>query len=180
MKREVKIDRAIYLADNDSRTYTFLKRNLDWKNLDHVENEENKQSVNGYTRVFRDGTTKVFRFWKANRKEVTKKIIIPHTRFYQVNMTDEQHFPVSGEVQIFQVVNPWVYVSVPKEYTEMTRDLANRGLVPITVKLGKSVWNTSLMPMGDGTHFIPLNANVRETEKISVGDHVRLSFTLRK
>ena len=93
---------------------------------------------------------------------------------------NERRFPVSGEVKIFPVVNPWVYVSVPKEYTEVTRSLANRGLVPITVKLGKSVWNTSLMPMGDGTHFIPFKAKVRKAEKISVGDHVELSFTLRK
>ena len=93
---------------------------------------------------------------------------------------DNKRFQVSGEVKIFQVVNPWVYVSVPMEYTEMTRGLANRGLVPITVKLDKSVWNTSLMPMGDCTHFIPLNAKVRKAENISVGDHVELSFTLSK
>ena len=93
---------------------------------------------------------------------------------------NNKRFQVSGEVKIFQVANPWVYVSVPMEYTEMTRGLANRGLVPITVKLDKSVWNTSLMPMGDGTHFIPLNAKVRKAENISVGDHVELSFTLRK
>ena len=95
-------------------------------------------------------------------------------------MKNERCFPVSGEVKIFPVVNSWVYVSMPKEYTDMTRDLANRGLVPVTVKLGKSVWNTSLMPMGDGTHFIPLNAKVRKAENILVGDHVELTFTLRK
>ena len=78
MKRELRIDRAIYLADDDSRTYTFFKRNLDWKNLDPVENEKNKQSINGYTRIFRDGTTKVFRFWKENRKESTRRTIAPH------------------------------------------------------------------------------------------------------
>ena len=85
-----------------------------------------------------------------------------------------------GEVKIFPVNNPWVYVNVPKEYSDMTHSFANRGLVPIRVKLNQSIWNTSLMPMGDGTHFVPLNAKVRRGENISVGDHVELSFSLRK
>lgn len=91
-----------------------------------------------------------------------------------------QSFPVSGTVKIFPIQNPWVYVGVPKKYTEMLMDFADRGLVPVTVTLGKSTWNTSLMPMGDGTHFIPLNAKVRKSERIEVGDHINLSFTLRE
>jgi len=62
MKRMLSIDRAIYLADDDTRTYTFLKRNSDWNKLDPVENERNKKSINGYTRIFRDGRKRVFTF----------------------------------------------------------------------------------------------------------------------
>lgn len=89
-------------------------------------------------------------------------------------------FPVTGVVEIFDVENPWIYVSLPEEYTEMTRPWAVRGLVPITATLGRSTWNTSLMPKGDGTLFVALNARVREAEGIEVGDRVRLSFKLRK
>ena len=94
-------------------------------------------------------------------------------------MSREQ-FSVSSEVTIFPVENPWVYVSVQENYTEMFRDVAERGLVAITVTLGNSTWNTSLMPMGDGTQFIPLNAKVRKAEDIEIGDHIELSFVLRK
>ena len=73
-----------------------------------------------------------------------------------------------------------MYVGVPQKYTEMFRDSADRGLVAVTVTLGKSTWNTSLMPMGDGTQFIPLSAKVRKAEGIEVGDRVELSFILRK
>jgi hypothetical protein len=65
-------------------------------------------------------------------------------------MKNSKHFPVSGEVKIFPVDNPRVYVSLPK-YTDYTKHLADRGLVAITATLGKSTWNTSLMPKGDGT-----------------------------
>ena len=60
MKREIKIDKAVYIADDLSTTYEFLKRNPYWKKLDKKENEKNKQSINGYTRVFRNGKMKVF------------------------------------------------------------------------------------------------------------------------
>ena len=91
-----------------------------------------------------------------------------------------ERYPVNGEVKIFPVNNPWVYVSVPTRYTEMLKNVADRGLVAITVTLGSSTWNTSLMPMGDGTQFIPLNTKVRKSEDIKIGDHINLSFTLRQ
>ena len=62
MKREVNIDRAVYLVDDDKKSYVFLKRNPDWANLDSRLNQENKKSIDGYTRTFRDGSKKVFRF----------------------------------------------------------------------------------------------------------------------
>ena len=61
MKREVKIDRAIYLVDDNNKSYVFLKRNPDWANLDSKINQENKKSIHGYTRTFRDRSKKVFR-----------------------------------------------------------------------------------------------------------------------
>jgi len=64
VKKKLKIDRAIYLVDEISKTYTFLKRNLNWKNLDPRENERNKKHIDGYTRIFRNGSTKVFRWVK--------------------------------------------------------------------------------------------------------------------
>lgn len=91
-----------------------------------------------------------------------------------------KRFSLSSTVRIFLVENPWVYVDVPRKFTDETRHLAERGLVAVTVTLGKSSWNTSLMPKGDGTQFIPLSAKVRKAERIEVGDHIKLSFTLRQ
>lgn len=60
--RRVRIDRTVYLADDRTRTYRFLRRNPAYRSLDPQENERNKRSIDGYTRVFRDGSTKVFRY----------------------------------------------------------------------------------------------------------------------
>jgi len=55
-----------------------------------------------------------------------------------------------------------------------------QGLVAITATLGKSSWNTSLMPMGDSTQFILLNAKIRKAENVIVGNHIKLLFKPRK
>ncbi len=90
-------------------------------------------------------------------------------------------FSVTTTVKIFTgVPSPWVYVLVPREQTEATRLYADRGLVAIRVTLGESEWDTSLMPMGDGSQFIPLSSKVRKREGIEVGDRVSLSYHTRK
>ncbi|MDA0208469.1 MAG: DUF1905 domain-containing protein [bacterium] len=86
--------------------------------------------------------------------------------------------PVTAQVERFPQKGGWYYVSVPKKYTEMTRKIARRGLVPITVTLGNSSWRTSLLPMGNGTHFIALKAKIRKLESINLGDTISLTFTI--
>ena len=93
---------------------------------------------------------------------------------------EDEIFKVKSSVKIFPVKNPWVYVDIPEKYTEMLKGYADRGLVAIRVTLGKSTWDTSLMPMGNGTQFIPLSVKVRKAEKIEVSDNIKLTFTLRK
>ena len=65
MPRQLKIDRAIYLVDDDAKTYRFLSRNPDWKNLSPRENERNNRHIDGYTRMFKDGRLKTFRYREA-------------------------------------------------------------------------------------------------------------------
>jgi hypothetical protein len=62
MTKVLKIDRALYEVDDKTRTYRFLGRNLDWKNLSEDENERNKKHIDGYTRTFRDGSKMVFKY----------------------------------------------------------------------------------------------------------------------
>lgn len=62
MVRRLKIDRAVYIVDDSARTYRFLERNPKWQNLGSRQNQKNKKSIDGYTRIFRDGKRKVFRY----------------------------------------------------------------------------------------------------------------------
>ena len=92
----------------------------------------------------------------------------------------QEQFELSGEVELFPGAGGWYFVRIPRKYTDLTKPLAKRGLVAITAKIGKFTWSTSLMPMGDGTQFIPLPRDVRSSENITISDHVELSFTLRE
>ncbi len=62
MTRILKIDRAKYEADDSTRTYWYHSRNSEWKKLGKEENEENKKHIDGYSRIFPNGTRKVFKF----------------------------------------------------------------------------------------------------------------------
>jgi hypothetical protein len=59
--RELKIDRAVYLVDDKTKTYRYLRRNPGWRSLSPEENEANKKAIDGYTRVLRGGLTKTYK-----------------------------------------------------------------------------------------------------------------------
>ena len=85
----------------------------------------------------------------------------------------------SGEVRLFEREKGWYYVSVPTGLSKPLLHLADRGLIAVTVKIGSSSWPTSLLPMGDGTHFIALPVKVRTKEKLSLGMVADVSFKTR-
>jgi len=84
-----------------------------------------------------------------------------------------------AKVELFEREMGWHYVSVPPEFSKPQEHLADRGLIAITAKVGNSSWPTSMLPMGDGTHFIALPAKVRQKEKISVGMMIKIFFETR-
>jgi hypothetical protein len=88
-------------------------------------------------------------------------------------------YETKGKFEIFPQKGGWVYIRVPLTITKGLLHRADRGLIPIKATVGEFSWNTSLLPKGDGTHFIALNARVRKKEEIEVGDTITISFELR-
>jgi hypothetical protein len=88
-------------------------------------------------------------------------------------------YTFTAMADLFERDKGWYYVSVPTELSKPHEHLAERGLIAVTARIGKSSWPTSLLPMGDGTHFIALPAKVRTKEKLTKGDDVEVSFVLR-
>jgi hypothetical protein len=89
-------------------------------------------------------------------------------------------YKFTAKVELFEREKGWYYVSAPTEISKPLEYLADRGLIAVTAKIGSSSWPTSLLPMGDGTHFIALPAKVRSKEKLSLGADIEVSFELRE
>jgi hypothetical protein len=86
----------------------------------------------------------------------------------------------TGIAEIFDKPNmPWWFVRVPTELSKPLEIFAERGLIAVTATVGKASWQTSLMPYGDGTHFIALPAKVRKPNSIRLGDSVTVAFVPR-
>jgi hypothetical protein len=88
-------------------------------------------------------------------------------------------YKTNGKVEIFPQKGGWVYIRIPFTITKGLLHRADRGLIPIKATVGESSWNTSLLPKGDGTHFIALNAKIRKKEGIKVGNYLSISFETR-
>ena len=86
-----------------------------------------------------------------------------------------------GRIECFDSPGSWHFVSVPVELSLPLEYLAlHFGFVAITARVGQSAWPTSLMPKGDGTHFIALPAKVRKKEKLVLGDEIEIAFETRE
>lgn len=88
-------------------------------------------------------------------------------------------YKVNAKVEIFPREGGWHFVRVPMSTTKKLIHKADRGVIAIKASIGKTSWETSLLPMGDSTHFIALNKKVRKTEGVSLGDKIEIAFQLR-
>ena len=89
-------------------------------------------------------------------------------------------YSFEAKVKLFEREKGWYYVSVPKDLSTPLEYLADRGLIAVTARVGSTSWPTSLLPMGDGTHFIALPAKVRTKEKLLLNAELELSFEIRE
>jgi SAM-dependent methyltransferase len=75
--RKLKIDRAVYLVDDDRRTYSFLERNPNWARLSPRQNAANRLQIDGYARLFRDGRKKTFRSGRSPPSKESRRSARP-------------------------------------------------------------------------------------------------------
>lgn len=86
---------------------------------------------------------------------------------------------IVGALQRFNRSGGWYYIPVSRELSTKYQKRAQRGLVAITARVENITWNTSLLPMGDGSHFVPIPQKVRAKYCYDVGDLVEVHVELR-
>jgi hypothetical protein len=88
----------------------------------------------------------------------------------------------SGEIWFWRGPSPFHFVTVPDEECGAIEAAASLvtygwGMIPVTVRMGRTTWTTSLWPK-DGRYIVPLKAAVRRAEGVDVGDQVKLRLTV--
>jgi hypothetical protein len=89
----------------------------------------------------------------------------------------------NGKIWYWRGPAPWYFVTVP---AEQSRDLDTVlrsvtygwGMIPATVRIGKTEWKTALFPK-DGHYIVPIKASVRQAENLEEGDKVIVRLKVR-
>ena len=75
---------------------------------------------------------------------------------------------------------PWFFLTLPAEQCRDLDAIARLvtygwGMIPVTVRVGKTAWKTSLFPK-DGPCLLPIKASVRRAEQLDEGDDVSVEL----
>jgi hypothetical protein len=94
-------------------------------------------------------------------------------------------YNIRAKVWLYPGDAGWHFVNLPTKQSREIRDLvgANRrgwGAVPVTIKIGKTEWNTSLFPDSQSDSYLfPIKVDVRRKERIAAGDTIRAQVQIR-
>ena len=82
----------------------------------------------------------------------------------------------NGKIWYWRGPSPYYFVTVPAEQSSDLKSISGLvtygwGVIPVRVRVGKTNWNTSLIPKNGG-YLVPLKDSVREAENLAEGDDI--------
>jgi hypothetical protein len=85
-------------------------------------------------------------------------------------------FEFDGKIWYWRGPAPWHFVTVPTLQSDELEAISGFvtygwGMIPATVRIGKTEWKTALWPK-DGGYIVPIKASVRNAETLEEGDEV--------
>jgi len=89
----------------------------------------------------------------------------------------------AGELWYWRGPAPYHFITVPEEACVGLRAVSplvtyGWGMIPVTVRIRETEWETSLFPR-DGGYALPIKDAVRNAEGLALGDTVRLELAIR-
>ena len=86
----------------------------------------------------------------------------------------------NGKIWFWKGPAPWYFVTVPPQQCRELKAISGVvtygwGMIPASVRIGKTKWKTSLWPKDD-SYIVPIKASVRKAEKIEEGDTVTIQL----
>jgi hypothetical protein len=88
----------------------------------------------------------------------------------------------SGEIIYWRGPSPFHFVTVPEEQSAAIEAVASLvtygwGVIPVTARVGRTDFRTSLFPKGD-LYLVPVKNAVRKAEVLELGDQVTVRLRL--
>jgi len=88
----------------------------------------------------------------------------------------------TGEVWFWRGPAPFHFVTIPDEESAEIEEIASDvtygwGCIPVTGRIGRTTFTTSLFPK-DGGYIVPIKVAVRRAERIELGDTVDVRLTV--
>lgn len=92
-------------------------------------------------------------------------------------------FEFTGELWFWRGPAPWYFVTVPEKECLVLQDESpvvsyGWGMIPVSVRIGDTEWETSLFPK-DGRYVVPVKAAARKAEQLEEGDHPTVRLRIR-
>jgi hypothetical protein len=90
----------------------------------------------------------------------------------------------AGELWYWRGPSPYHFITVPEEECVELRALSpvvsyGWGMIPVRVRIGESVFETSLFPK-DGGYVVPIKDAVRNEEGLAEGDIAMVGLAIRR
>lgn len=78
---------------------------------------------------------------------------------------------------------PYLFVAVPDKQSGEIKSVSKMvtygwGVIPVTVRVGKTEWTTSLFPK-DGRYLVPIRMSAQKAEDLKEGDEIKITLELR-
>jgi GNAT superfamily N-acetyltransferase len=94
----------------------------------------------------------------------------------------EDWMEFAGELYYWRGPSPYHFIRVPEEVCVGLRALSTVvsygwGVIPVTGRIGATVWQTSLVPK-DGGYVVPIKDAVRTAEGLALGDTVSVQLSV--
>ncbi len=89
----------------------------------------------------------------------------------------------AGEIWTWRGPAPFHFITVPDDGCAALQAMSplvsyGWGMIPVTVRIGRTVWETSLWPK-DGRYVVPIKDAVRLAEGLGEGDVATLELSIR-
>ncbi len=86
----------------------------------------------------------------------------------------------TGEIWYWRGPSPFYFVTVPPEQSSDLKAISGIvtygwGMIPVTARIGKTGWKTSLFPKNGG-YIIPIKSTVRKAENLDEGQQVTIQL----